>query len=196
MKRERLLHLHYMLADHWKAMERLLYVDPELKGIYTFSPKQFEYYAGISSKKSLELVNFLQISNLQQYVSQLEKKKIFYITIWDKDYPQLLREIQDPPFVLYGKGERDFLNKVNKLAIVGTREPSLYGKESMKFILQPLLEKEWLIVSGFARGIDTIAHEVTVRQHCPTIAILGHGLSYMYPKENRGLYDTWKDYIL
>ena len=57
----------------------------------------------------------------------------------------------------------------------------------MKFILQPLLEKEWLIVSGFARGIDTIAHEVTVRQHCPTIAILGHGLSYMYPKENRGL---------
>ncbi|MGG0646760.1 DNA-processing protein DprA [Bacillus mycoides] len=196
MKRERLLHLHYMLADHWKAMERLLYVDPELKGIYTFSPKQFEYYAGISSKKSLELVNFLQISNLQQYVSQLEKKRIFYITIWDKDYPQLLREIQDPPFVLYGKGERDFLNKLNKLAIVGTREPSLYGKESMKFILQPLLEKEWLIVSGFARGIDTIAHEVTVRQHCPTIAILGHGLSYMYPKENRGLYDTWKDYIL
>ncbi|HDR7631511.1 MULTISPECIES: DNA-processing protein DprA [Bacillus] len=196
MKRERLLHLHYMLADHWKAMERLLYVDPELKGIYTFSPKQFEYYAGISSEKSLELVNFLQISNLQQYVSQLEKKRIFYITIWDKDYPQLLREIQDPPFVLYGKGERDFLNKVNKLAIVGTREPSLYGKESMKFILQPLLEKEWLIVSGFARGIDTIAHEVTVRQHCPTIAILGHGLSYMYPKENRDLYDTWKDYIL
>lgn len=196
MKRERLLHLHYMLADHWKAMERLLYVDPELKGIYTFSPKQFEYYAGISSGKSLELVNFLQISNLQQYVSQLEKKRIFYITIWDKDYPQLLREIQDPPFVLYGKGERDFLNKVNKLAIVGTREPSLYGKESMKFILQPLLEKEWLIVSGFARGIDTIAHEVTVRQHCPTIAILGHGLSYMYPKENRDLYDTWKDYIL
>ncbi|MGH0596700.1 DNA-processing protein DprA [Bacillus mycoides] len=196
MKRERLLHLHYMLADHWKAMERLLYVDPELKGIYTFSPKQFEYYAGISSKKSLELVNFLQISNLQQYVSQLEKKRIFYITIWDEDYPQLLREIQDPPFVLYGKGERGFLNKVNKLAIVGTRDPSLYGKESMRFILHPLLEKEWLIVSGFARGIDTIAHEITVRQHCPTIAILGHGLSYMYPKKNRGLYDMWKDYIL
>ena len=60
MKRERLLHLHYMLADHWKAMERLLYVDPELKGVYTFSPKQFEYYAGISPKKSSELVNFLQ----------------------------------------------------------------------------------------------------------------------------------------
>ncbi|PEW96007.1 DNA-protecting protein DprA [Bacillus cereus] len=196
MKRERLLHLHYVLADHWKVMERILYVDPELNGMYTFSAKQFEYYAGISSKKSSELVNFLQNASLQRYISYLEKNRIFYMTIWDEDYPKLLREIQDPPFVLYGKGEKDFLSKVNKLAIVGTRDPSLYGKKSMKFILHPLLEKEWLIVSGFARGIDTIAHEVTVSQHCPTIAILGHGLSYMYPKENRRLYDTWKDYIL
>lgn len=50
MKRERLLHLHYLLADHWKAIERLLHVDPELKGIYTFNAKQMECYTGISSK--------------------------------------------------------------------------------------------------------------------------------------------------
>ncbi|PEF34409.1 DNA-processing protein DprA, partial [Bacillus wiedmannii] len=140
MKRERLLHLHYFLADHWKAMERLLYVDPELKGIYTFNTKQMEYYTGISSKKSSELVNFLQSSNLSQYISYLEKNRIFYMTIWDEDYPQLLREIQDPPFVLYGKGEKYFLNKSNKLAVIGTREPTLYGHESLKFILHPLLD--------------------------------------------------------
>ncbi|MGE7880718.1 DNA-processing protein DprA [Bacillus sp. NPDC094077] len=196
MKRERLLHLHYMLADHWKAMERLLYVDPELKKIYTFNQKQIENYTGISAKKSSELVNFLQSTNISKYISYLEKNRIFYITIWDENYPQLLREIQDPPFVLYGKGERSFLDKSNKLAVVGTREPSLYGYESMKFILHPLLEREWLIVSGFAKGIDTISHEVTVRQHRPTIAILGHGLSYMYPKENRRLYEKWEEYIL
>lgn len=147
-------------------------------------------------EKSSELVNFLQSSNLPQYISYLEKNRIFYMTIWDKDYPKLLREIQDPPFVLYGKGEKDFLNKANKLAIVGTREPTLYGHESLKFILHPLLEKEWLIVSGFARGIDTMSHEITVRRHCPTIAILGHGLSYIYPKENRYLYEAWNEYIL
>jgi len=196
MKRERLLHLHYVLADHWKAMERLLYIDPELNGIYTFSTQQFEYYAGISSKKSSELVNFLQTSNLPKYISYLEENRLFYTTIWDEDYPQLLREIQDPPFVLYGKGKKNFLNKVNKLAVVGTREPSLYGRESMEFILHPLLEREWLIVSGFAKGIDTLSHEVTVRKHRPTIAILGHGLSYMYPKENRRLYEKWEEYIL
>ena len=98
-------------------------------------------------EKSSELVNFLQSSNLPQYISYLEKNRIFYMTIWDKDYPKLLREI-----LLYGKGEKDFLNKANKLAVVGTREPTLYGHESLKFILHPLLEKEWLIVSGFARG--------------------------------------------
>ena len=103
-------------------------------------------------EKSSELVNFLQSSNLPQYISYLEKNRFFYMTIWDEDYPKLLREIQDPPFVLYGKGEKDFLDKVNKLAVVGTREPTLYGYESLKFILHPLLEKEWLIVSGFARG--------------------------------------------
>lgn len=64
MKRERLLHLHYVLADHWKAMERLLYVDPELKVIYNFNQKQIENYTGISPKKSAELVHFLQNSNL------------------------------------------------------------------------------------------------------------------------------------
>ncbi len=51
MKRERLLHVHYLLADYWKAMERLLYVDPELKNIYNFNEKQMEHYTGISSKK-------------------------------------------------------------------------------------------------------------------------------------------------
>ncbi len=196
MKRERLLHLHYLLADHWKAIERLLHVDPELKEIYNFNAKQIECYTGISSKKSSELVNFLQSSNLPQYISYLEKNRFFYMTIWDEDYPKLLREIQDPPFVLYGKGEKDFLNKVNKLAVVGTREPTLYGYESLKFILHPLLEKEWLIVSGFARGIDAMSHEITVRRHCPTIAILGHGLSYIYPRENRYLYEVWNEYIL
>lgn len=77
MKRERLLHLHYLLADYWKAMERLLYVDPELENIYNFNEKQMEHYTGISSKNLSELVKFLQSSNLPQYISYLEKNRIF-----------------------------------------------------------------------------------------------------------------------
>ena len=154
----------------------------ELKNIYNFNenkwnttleyPRKIFRTSKISSKFKSSAIYIL-----------FREKSYFYITIWDEDYPQLLREIQDPPFVLYGKGEKDFLNKVNKLAVVGTREPSLYGYESLKFILHPLLEREWLIVSGFAKGIDTMSHEITVRHHCPTIAILGHGLSLCIRKK-------------
>ena len=84
---------------------------------------------------------------------------------------------------------------MNKLAVVGTREPTLYGYESLKFILHPLLEKmaycQWI-----CKRIDAMSHEITVRRHCPTIAILGHGLSYIYPRENRYLYEVWNEYIL
>lgn len=196
VKRERLLHLHYILADHWKALKYLLHIDPEVKNIYNFCPEHFKKYTGLSSKKSSELVKFLQTSTPSQCIHHLEKNHFFYVTIWDHDYPELLREIPDPPFVLYGKGQRELLNKMNKLAVVGTRKPSLYGKESIQPILQPLIDKGWLIVSGLASGIDTIAHEITVQQQSMTIAILGHGLQYIYPKENQQFYNIWKDRML
>lgn len=196
MKKERLLHLHYVLADHWKALTRLLYIDPEVKKLYSFSAMELEKYTGLTSKKSSELVSFLQTTTPSQCIRHLEKNHIFYITIWDEDYPKLLREIPNPPFVLYGKGQRKFLNKANKIAVVGTRKPSLYGKDSIQSILQPLIYKDWLIVSGFASGIDTIAHEITVHQQSSTIAVLGHGLQYMYPKESNYFYNMWKKHML
>lgn len=196
VKNERLLHLHYMLADHWKALNQLLKIDPDINRIYTFSSAQFKKYAGLSSEKSSELASFLQTSTPATCIRHLEKNHIFYVTIWDEDYPPLLREISDPPYVLYGRGKRELLAKGNKIAVVGTRNPSLYGKDSIQSILQPLLCKKWMVVSGFASGIDTFAHEITVQQQSPTIAVLGHGLQYMYPKENHLLYETWKEHML
>lgn len=196
MNRKRLLHLHYMLADNWKALQRLLHIDPSLELMYTFNAAQFEKYAGLSPKKSSELVSFLQTSTPSACMHHLEKQNLFYVTIWDENYPELLREIADPPYVLYGKGNRELLVHRNKIAVVGTRNPSLYRKASIQSILHPLLQKEWLIVSGFARGIDTIAHEIAVQKKHATIAVLGHGLRYMYPKENDLFYEMWKEYML
>ncbi|MEN1934334.1 DNA-processing protein DprA [Paenibacillus sp. 102] len=196
MKKERLLHLHYVLADHWKVLTRLLHIDPEIKKLCSFSPVEFEKYARLTPEKSSELVSFLQTFTPTQCTRHLEENHIFYVTIWDDDYPELLREIPDPPFVLYGKGKRELLGKINKIAVVGTRKPSLYGKESIQSILQPLIDKGWLIVSGFASGIDTIAHQIAVQQRSSTIAVLGHGLHYMYPKENCCFYKTWNNNVL
>lgn len=88
------------------------------------------------------------------------------------------------------------MNKVNKLVVVGMRELLLYGYESLKFILYFLLEREWFIVSGFVKGIDIMFYEIIVRYYCLIIVILGYGLFFMYLKENRYLYEMWKEYIL
>ncbi|MGG2095873.1 DNA-processing protein DprA [Bacillus sp. S13(2024)] len=196
MKRERLLHLHYCLADQWKVLRRLLYIDPQLTDIYSFQVPQIEKYLGLSMQKASALFSYLQKTHPSFCIQKLQDEHIFYITIWDDDYPNLLREIPDPPFVLYGKGKKELLQQAKKIAVVGTRNPSLYGKGNIQSILQPLMKNEWLIVSGLASGIDTIAHEIAVEHRFATIAVLGHGLQYMYPKKNQSFYEKWKEQIV
>lgn len=196
MKRERLLHLHYFLADQWKVLRRLLAIDPQLMDIYSFQAPQIEKHLGLSIQKATTLVSYLRKTSPSFYIQQLQDEHVFYMTIWDDDYPSLLREIPDPPYVLYGKGKKDLLQWSKKLAVVGTRNPSLYGKGSIQSILQPLINNDWLIVSGLANGIDTIAHEIAVEHSFATIAVLGHGLQHMYPKKNQGFCEKWKDQIL
>ncbi|PEA55236.1 DNA-protecting protein DprA [Bacillus pseudomycoides] len=196
MKRERLLHLHYFLADQWKVLRRLLAIDPQLTDIYSFQAPQIEKFLGLSIQKASALVSYLQKTSPSFYTQQLQDEHVFYMTIWDDDYPSLLQEIPDPPYVLYGKGKKELLQWSKKIAVVGTRNPSLYGKGSIQSILQPLMNNDWLIVSGLANGIDTIAHEIAVEQSFATIAVLGHGLQYMYPKKNQGFCEKWKNKIL
>lgn len=196
MKKERLLHLHYVLADCFSALRKLLYLDPKLEYVYSFSPAQIEAQLGLSSKKASEVASFLKTTTPFTCIRQLRNQNIFYKTIWDEDYPHALREIYDAPFVLYGKGSSEILMQPNKLGVVGTRSPSLYGKNSIQSILQQPLQKGWITVSGFAAGIDTLIHEITVEERCATIAVLGHGLQYMYPKSNRSFYEKWKEHIL
>ncbi|WP_242219506.1 DNA-processing protein DprA [Bacillus cereus group sp. BfR-BA-01380] len=196
MKRERLLHLHYCLADQWKVLRRLLAIDPQLADIYSFQATQIEKHLGLPMQKASALASYLQKTSPFFCVQQLQDEHVFYMTIWDDDYPSLLRQIPDPPFILYGKGKKEILQSTKKLAVVGTRNPSLYGKGSIQSILQPLMSDEWLIVSGLANGIDTIAHEIAVEHHFATIAVLGHGLQYMYPKKNQDFYEKWKAQIL
>ncbi|WP_369903003.1 DNA-processing protein DprA [Bacillus manliponensis] len=196
MKKERLLHLHYVLADCYVALRKLLLIDPELKYVYSFSPARLETQLGLSSKKASEVSSFLQKTTPSICIHQLRNQNIFYKTIWDEDYPQALREIYDPPFVLYGKGDSTILMLPNKLGAVGTRRPSLYGKNNIQSILQQPLQKGWITVSGFAAGIDTLIHEITVEAGCSTVAVLGHGLQYMYPTSNRSFYEKWQEQIL
>lgn len=105
----------------------------------------------------------------------------------DLDYPYLLRQIPDPPPVLYAKGS--IANLSRAVACIGTREPTKFGEEVARRITSMLAEDEWVIVSGLALGVDALCHQAALDAGGRTVAILANGLDNVYPASNRGLAD-------
>ncbi|MCK4519620.1 MAG: DNA-processing protein DprA [Candidatus Omnitrophica bacterium] len=136
--------------------------------------------------KDVERVLTLRTSAvLERELELIAKEKIDCLDIFDPDYPKSLREISNPPLVLYLRGDRKILDKF-LFAIVGSRKPTSYGISIAKEFSLQLSEKGMVIVSGLARGIDTIAHREAI-QGGATIAVLGSGLLNIYPRENKEL---------
>ena len=116
----------------------------------------------------------------------MEKNNIDIISIQDKDYPSLLKEIYDPPICLYIRGNKKILNN-ESIAIIGCRDASDYGLNVANEFAYNLSKQNINIISGLARGIDSEAHLGAVRANQKTIAVLGNGLDIIYPKENINL---------
>lgn len=108
------------------------------------------------------------------------------IKIDDDIYPSILREIYNPPCELFYKGKLELLKKTC-IAIVGTRRNTDYGEFIAEKIVEELAILDIAIVSGLAKGIDTIAHKAALKNNLPTIAVLGSGINNIYPKSNNGL---------
>jgi DNA processing protein len=108
------------------------------------------------------------------------------VTFWDEDYPDHLKRIYDPPPYLFVLGPLMAQDKYS-LAVVGTRTPSTYGKLLAETFTEELARLGLTIVSGLARGIDTIVHSTTVRNNARTIAVIGSGIDSIYPSENERL---------
>lgn len=121
--------------------------------------------------------------NLEKYVDYMEKHKIKMITIKDEKYPQKLRNLYDPPVVLYVLGNTNILNSKG-IAIIGSRACTEYGKQVAKEFAYNLSKANINVISGLANGIDTYAHLGAINANKPTIAVIGSGLDKMYPKEN------------
>jgi DNA processing protein len=123
---------------------------------------------------------------VQVQLSRLNKSEARIVTFWDNEYPENLRKIYDPPVMLFVRGELAAFDRYS-IAIVGTRNPTTYGKHVAEKFSAGLAELEISVVSGLARGIDTIAHAATIRSGGRTIAVLGSGVDVIYPSENRRL---------
>jgi len=117
---------------------------------------------------------------------KLDKLHVHVLTIEDEQYPILLKEISDPPAILYIAGDVSLLSH-SCLAVVGTRLMSAYGTQVIEYIIPGLVRAGLVIVSGLALGVDAYAHKVTLQQKGKTVAVLGSGLDVLYPVQNKKL---------
>ena len=111
-----------------------------------------------------------------------------FITINDDVYPECLKEISNPPLKLYYKGNLDLLKEERLIAVVGTRNPSSYGKLCCEYMVKKMTSANITVVSGFAKGIDSIAHKTSLLTDGKTIAVIASGLDIVYPASNLSLY--------
>ncbi|MDE6473741.1 MAG: DNA-processing protein DprA [Clostridia bacterium] len=117
-------------------------------------------------------------------IAKMEKAGIKVLTIIDEDYPETLKEIYDPPYTLYYQGDRSLFNSKDLLAVVGTRRVSAYGKNIMQNFAPVFIKSGFKIISGLARGVDSIGHRISLEHNSPTVAVVANGLDICYPPEN------------
>ena len=147
-----------------------------------------EKLMGVSGigKEIARKVTSLKEKDIDEDIDLAKKYNLKIITIDDEEYPENLKQIYDPPIVLYVKGELTGQDKLS-VAIVGSRRASFYGLSCAEKFASDLSERNFTIVSGLARGIDTSAHKGALKQGGRTIAVIGSGFRHLYPQENKEL---------
>ena len=126
----------------------------------------------------------IDINETEIYINNLNQKGISIITEYSEDYPEILKNIDDRPLVLFCKGNTSLLKAENIIAIVGTRKPTNYGRDVTELFSKELASVGVVIVSGLAYGIDAEAGRSAVEVGGKTIAILGGGVNKIYPSSN------------
>lgn len=140
----------------------------------------------LGTKTTEKFLLFRKTFDIGKYLQKIEKEGITVLTLNDKDYPKLLKEIADPPPVLYVKTNLSLTGLFQKqaIAIVGTRNISSYGRVVTQKITQELVDRGITIVSGLARGIDVCSHKAAIEAGGLTLAVLGSGIDQIYPAEH------------
>ena len=143
----------------------------------------------IHQELSLEEIDWLRNTDFASLELQYRKEAIHFLMYEDALYPKRLKEIYLPPVVLFYKGRLELFNRLS-IGIVGARDHTEYSKEALEYLLPDILERKVSIISGLARGVDSLAHQLTLDLNGETIAVIGNGINICYPKENQSLYDA------
>ena len=161
----------------------------DIKTAYNATEIEFKNIDGLSIKKAQNFIEARKTLDIDKTLAEVQKRNISFLTYEDEKYPYLLKQIYNPPAVLYYKGDLSRINFDKTLAVVGSRKSSMYAKDALKLILSDLKNTDITIVSGLASGIDTTAHNLAIENNLTTIGVIASGFDYVYPTTNKGLYE-------
>jgi len=178
--------LNLVLAENLRAAKKIADHFPHIREVFETSSENL-VTLGIEEDKARRIASSKILDQASREIERIEKKKYLILTLEDKEYPEYLREVFDPPFVLYCAGEVETL-KGPAVSIVGVRKPSPYGRAVAERLAEALASRGIVVVSGLARGIDSMAHLGALKGG-RTVAVLGSGLDNIYPRENRRLFE-------
>ncbi len=169
-------------------MRNLISIFGTPQNVLAASERQLLQIDGID-KVTVESIKYgIDKAFVDRQIEYIQNTQTQVLTYWDETYPERLKSIYDPPAFLFLKGDITLLDNVS-IAIVGSRTPSIYGKSLTEKLARELVQNGVTIISGFARGIDTVAHKTALENNGKTIAVLGNGLNVIYPAENKTLLD-------
>ena len=166
--------------------KRLIDTFDTAEAVMNAPPQTLTQIDGVSARLASAIKQTRLPDSIETELSRVHQKGFRIVTLADNDYPALLREIPDPPPFIYVYGRLP--QNLNNIAIVGSRHATRYGLSNTKHLSRDLVKHGLTIVSGMARGIDTAAHEGALAAGGKTIAVLGSGLAYIYPRENEKLF--------
>lgn len=180
--------LHEMEGIGWDTIKHIVNRPHGIQTLFGASRQDLESIQ-VRTDRADFIVRQLTPSWIESRMEQYDRKGIGFVTIWDEEYPPLLRETPAPPWVLYYRGDIGLSQRQPLIAMVGTRVPTAYGKNVALSFASDLVKAGVVVVSGMARGIDTRCHEGALSAEGKTIAVLGSGIDVVYPRENRSLYE-------
>ena len=161
--------------DAWQAVKKIENLKP---------------YTHISTADKRAIASSAKDEKLDYIIHKIDEYKMDVTTFLDKDFPSILNHIYNPPAILFMRGNRALLDKrLNRIALVGARRCSLYGRNVARMLGKELGKYSTIIVSGGARGIDTHGHEGLLASLGYGIVVMGCGLDIVYPRENTKLFD-------
>ena len=191
-----------MNTKYWIGLSSIEQIEPafihklyeyygDIERVFNCSKKDFAEakIEGLNIKKAELFLKLRDEIDLDKTFEEVEKRGIKVLTFEDERYPKMLKEIHNPPIVLYYKGDLFSCNLERTVAFVGSRRASSNGRDSVKRVINDLRNTDICIVSGLAEGIDATSHRSAIENNLKTIGVIASGFDFKYPSSNKDLYE-------